>query len=828
MGVDWSGRLVLIFALFFASGLTGLIYQVVWSRLLTLVVGVSIFAVTAVICTYMAGLALGSYVIGRVGERLGDPLRVYGVLEGVIGIYAALTPWIFGAINPVYIWAFQSFEGDALNAVRITLSALVLLAPTALMGGTLPLLARAVTGGGDGAARWVGRLYAINTFGAVMGCLAAGFVLLGEVGIRGSLFITAVLNLSIGAAAFLAPRASASAALQEARAIAPAVDGRFLLAVFFVSGLAALGYEVLWTRALLVYLKASTYAFSLMLAVYLVGIAVGSLLASGIAATARQPLAGVAICQLGVAASAALGLLVFQDLDGISLAVLGTTGIGSFGQAVSLMFVQAALVLLLPTLFMGAMFPFGIAAYHDSSRGVSHTVGSLYAVNTAGNIAGSIFIGFFAISMFGVRDSMLGMIGLNLAVAAALAARATASAGLRALAALGAAAALWIIQLGVPPQIFLNSFWNAPGVEIIFYKEGASDTVAVFEKRDRESQQPQSRVLIYSDGRGAAGTSSLQWNLYFGHLPMLLHRDPQRVLHICYGSGNSVMALTRHDPERIDVVELSPHVRDASHFFWTNEGVIDDPRVNLMIEDGRNYLMATDRSYDVISLEPPSIYTAGVVNLYTQEFYELALRHLNPGGIFVQWLPTGQLGVSDRGSLIRSITEAFPNVYTFQQLAGPTLLVMGTLEPLRVDLDELQRRLVADAMSGDAARMGTTSAVDFLSWFLMGTESTRRYAEAFEPVRDDRTIVDYSIPRFAGSGFGFAAYTYRIDSEQGSPQLAMIERSREYANLGDPASLIVPDPDQAQQLDAAIADRKRRSKGLVASRARQVRGRAER
>ncbi len=168
-GIEWSGRLVLIFSLFFASGLAGLIYQVVWSRLLTLVVGVSIFAVTAVVCTYMAGLALGSYVIGRYGERYGDPLRVYGVLEAAIGIYAALTPWIFEAINPVYVWAFQSFEGTALNAVRIALSALVLLLPTALMGGTLPLLARAVTAGGEGAARSVGRLYSINTFGAVLG-----------------------------------------------------------------------------------------------------------------------------------------------------------------------------------------------------------------------------------------------------------------------------------------------------------------------------------------------------------------------------------------------------------------------------------------------------------------------------------------------------------------------------------------------------------------------------------------------------------------------------------------------------------------------------------
>ncbi|UCE86810.1 MAG: fused MFS/spermidine synthase, partial [Deltaproteobacteria bacterium] len=199
-------RFALAFVLFFASGMAGLIYQIVWSRLLTLVVGVSIFAVTAVICTFMAGLALGSYLIGRTGDRWGDPLRAYGVIEGVIGVYAALTPWIFEAIQPLYASAFRVFEGPGLNAFRIVLSALVLLIPTGLMGGTLPLLARAVTARDDRAARGVGRLYAVNTLGAVAGCLAAGFLLLSEVGIRGSLFIAAAMNLAITALAFLAPR----------------------------------------------------------------------------------------------------------------------------------------------------------------------------------------------------------------------------------------------------------------------------------------------------------------------------------------------------------------------------------------------------------------------------------------------------------------------------------------------------------------------------------------------------------------------------------------------------------------------------------------------
>jgi hypothetical protein len=469
-------------------------------------------------------------------------------------------------------------------------------------------------------------------------------------------------------------------------------------------------------------------------------------------------------------------------------------------------------VLLLPTIFMGAMFPFGVAAYHRSSGGVGRSVGTLYAVNTLGNIAGSLLVGFAAIPLIGVRHSMVAMLAINLLVAAAILARLARTAPLRLLWPAAAVVGLASIQLGVSERIFYDSVLEAPGARIIFYREGASDTVAVVE----HSKPKKSRVLIYSDGRGAAGTSSLHWNLYFGHLPMLLHSKPREVLHICYGSGNSTLALTRHDPERIDVVELSPHVREASDYFWTNEGVIHHPRVNLIVEDGRNFLLGTDRSYDVVSLEPPNVFTAGVVNLYTQEFYEIVREHLNPGGILVQWLPTGQLSDADRGHLIRAFTEAFPNVTIWQELIGPVLLLMGTLEPLSVDVDEVERRLKADAMKGDVATMRTPTAEHFLSFFLLGEESTRKLAAEYEPVRDDRTIVDYSIPRFVGSGFGFSLYSYKIGSSEDNPRQVVLARMREYAEWADPASAIIPDPEQARRVEEAILLRRRQGRWMGA------------
>ncbi len=829
-----NSSFVLVVAVFFTSGVAGLIYQVVWSRLLTLVVGVSIFAVTAVICTFMAGLALGSWAVGRFGGRWRDPLLAYGAIEGAIGVYAALTPWVFDLMQPVYAWAFQVFDSTGLNVFRVVLSAAILLVPTTLMGATLPLLSRAVAARDDGPARGVGILYAVNTFGGMAGCLLAGFVLLYAVGVRGSLFIAAGLNLAIAAVVISVQRSSLRApappAEPEAEAGVGDAAGRFVLVLFFFTGFAALGYEVLWTRALLVYLKASTYAFSLMLAVYLLGVAVGSLTVSGMAGRSRRPLLGFAVCQLGIVATVFAGMLAFPNLDSLGQALIGADRIESFGRAIALMFAQASLVLLPPTLFMGAAFPFGIAAYHRRSRGVGRTVGSLYAVNTAGNIAGAVVIGFAAISMIGVRHSMLAMLALNLgAAAAALAWRARAFSS-RLLWGGAAAAALAILHVSIPDQLFYQSLVRHPGAKIVFYREGASDTVAVVERSKQKD-----RTLIYSDGRGAAGTSTLPWNLYFGHLPMLFHPNPRDVLHICYGSGNSVLALTRHEPDRVDVVELSPHVWEASSWFWTNEDVIQDPRVNLIIGDGRNYVLGTNRSYDVVSLEPPNIYTAGVVNLYTQEFYELVRRRLKPGGIMVQWLPTIQLSEVDRGRLIRAFAEAFPHVYVWQQLASTSLLLVGKLEPLAIDLDDLARRLESEAMARDVHAMnldrpvglrpgspsrgrrasGAEMADRFLSFFLLGDAATRALVAEYEPVRDDRTLVDYSIPRFVGSGFGFSVFTYSIGSSDDNPRTVGQARMREYADWSDAAELILADPTQAERVDRAIAQRQARSRAMI-------------
>jgi hypothetical protein len=239
--------------------------------------------------------------------------------------------------------------------------------------------------------------------------------------------------------------------------------------------------------------------------------------------------------------------------------------------------------------------------------------------------------------------------------------------------------------------------------------------------------------------------------------------------------------------------------------------------VNLIIEDGRNYLLGTERLYDVISLEPPNIFSAGVVNLYSVEFYELARARLKPGGIMVQWVPTIETSIDDRGSLLRAFTEVFPYVSVWQQLASSTLLFVGSTEPVQVDVDEIENSMQAGEMRKDVEAMGVKNALGFLSFFLLDDASARRLAEHHEPVRDDRTIVDYSMPRFVGSGFGFSIFTLAIGDKEHNPRSVLNERFAEYKGWGDPASAIVADPVQARRVDRAIQLRKSGKPGHLAS-----------
>jgi spermidine synthase len=565
---------------------------------------------------------------------------------------------------------------------------------------------------------------------------------------------------------------------------------RVALIAVGISGFAALAYEVIWTRALLRYLFNSTYAFTTMLGAFLAGIAIGSWLYQWLPGRKSHPLLLFAAIEAAVGLGFAISSATFANLPALSELLTGGSAISSFREATLGMFARASLILLPPAICLGAAIPAAAEICTRRADRVGGSIARVYATNTLGSVLGSIAATFVLIPLFGMHGSLLVLIGLNAAMAASLAAVAPMAPRARwaALAACGAlvlAAVAW-----VPPDLFQRSFAPA-GSRLLYYEEGATDTVGVGEHAGH-------RTMLYDDQRGTASTSSYAGNFFLGHLPMLLHPgEPQLALHICFGVGNSLSAMASHDSlERVDSVELSPNVTGAAGFFWTNDRVLENPKVRSIADDGRNFVMASRERYDVIALEPPEPFTAGVINLFSREFYQDALERLADDGVMLQWIPVGLAPLDEERQLFRAFSDVFPHVTAWQQLNqhGPILLV-GTRQPLEIDLQRLKRKMSAKRVRQDLALGGIRDVYRLLATFVYDADGFAAFVDGVEPVTDDRTTLDFSIPRYIGSGFGLG-WGVQAVADGRTPITAIVGRKEFYdsekrsvmpylTNLGD-------------------------------------------
>jgi spermidine synthase len=754
---------VAVIAVFFFSGAAGLVYEIVWTRSLSLIFGVTTYAVATVLATFMGGLALGSRLFGGWADRPGrSPLRGYAMLEVGVGLYALAVPALLAALRPAYIeLANLGLPFPLLMLARAVLAAAVLLVPATLMGGTFPILVRFFVRARSEVGRAAGVLYFINTAGALAGCLGAGFFLIEHFGLRGSTRIAAAISIGAASAAALLARLAGPAF--EPRADPPAAAGaaaaaggeRALRVVLFaigVSGFTGLAYEVLWARALPRYIINSTYAFTTMLATFLAGIAFGSAVHAVLLRRRRRPLFVFAALEAGVAVGFAVSALLFAHLPELSTALRGAEFVGSFRASIFTIFVSSALILFAPAVCLGATVPLATEICARNLARLGGTVGRVYAVNTVGAIAGSVATGFFLIPTLGMQHTLLALIATNFLLALALVAAEPAAAGRRLAAGAATVAVAVATVVAVPADLFRRTF-APPNQKVIYYHEGATDTVAVVEGLGQ-------RAMLYEDRRGTAGTNSYTWNFLLGHLPMLLHPgEPRLVLHICFGVGNSLSAVTAHESlERVDNVELSPHILRAASYFWTNNDVLSHPKVRTIIDDGRNFVMASRDQYDVIVLEPPETFTAGIINLYTRDFYRDAAARLASDGVMLQWLPQAEAPLDEERMLFRAFSDAFPEATAWRLHEGGPILLIGTKRPLRIDYRRLREKMQRERVRQDLELIGIGDVDHFLALFLFDAAAFREFGRPVEPVTDDRTVLDFSMPRYLGSGFGLGTF----------------------------------------------------------------------
>ena len=575
--------------------------------------------------------------------------------------------------------------------------------------------------------------------------------------------LAASINLAIGLVAFAGGRnlRIAPVAPAAASAVAPGSDASgeisshavLAIGAFALSGFTAMGYEVLWTRALEHYTHNSTYAYTAMLGTFLLGLGLGSAVSSRVADRMPRPLFALGLLQLAIGVSVVASLGIYMQFEHLVPALLeGIGGLTSWPRAVLLIFTEAGVTMLVTTLLLGAVFPIVASVVVGSLDRIGRRIGIAYFANTTGSIVGSLGVGFGLLPLLGVRNAFLALVTTNLVIGAALALWAAPRRSLGGIAAAAGAGVLVLAFVLVPPRLFEEQYASRFG-EIRFYREEVTDTVMVTEAADG------GRMIRYSDGRGTAGTSTVVGDRMYGHLPMLLHPEPRKVLQIAFGVGNSLGAVLTHPVERVDCVELSPGVIDAAPFFSdTNRNSLEDPRVHLTIHDGRNFLLTSRDTYDVIRLDPPELHTAGVVNLYTREFYELARDHLREGGIFSIWLNSWMTPEEDMKALLRTLMDVFPHVSVWHDPGMYSWIFNGSMAPHHPDLPTLERHFEDPAVRANLESIGIPSPLHFLHHFVFSGEALTRYVGTGPLVIDDHTRIDFSVPRSATSSFGVANY----------------------------------------------------------------------
>lgn len=727
------------------SGSTALAFQTLWVKQLTLVVGIEVFAVSIGVAAFFAGLAAGAAIIGLGVDSSSRPLLWYAWLEAAVAVLGLGTTLLIPLIPAAFVW-LDSRAGALAWLLPTTLVAV----PAFCMGGTLPAALRSLVPDEAALGRDAGALYAWNTTGAVAGALLTPFLLVPLLGVRGAGLAAAIACLATaGLAAWLAGRTPGRP--RPAPAFTAATESsvpsrRFLLGLFLYAcaGGIAMGYEVLWTQIVAPLTSTRGAAFAVVLAVYLAGLAAGSAAWSRVAdrIADRWTAFGLLIAGAGLLALltyAALGPWLADAQQALGRAVTAMSGSHALGMYSR--FLLAAIVVVLPaTLVLGAAFPAAVRLTGEAAR-AGASVGRVTAWNMAGAICGTLTVGFVAVPALGLARTLF-LLACLAAVVGLVAALASPRRGRGAVAvSVGLLLASVVAAFQMPQDKLGTMLAELRGGRLDFYEEGAGGAVAVLE----QATPAGSFRRLYVSGVSNSGDSlaSLRYMRLQALLPLLLHPgEPRSAMVIAMGTGITCGALLV-DPDltRRSCVELLPEVVEATKRFQGNYDVSGDGRVEIRIADGRHELLRSDETWDLITLEPPPPSAAGVVNLYSREFYELAKRRLAPQGMVAQWWPLPTQNLEDSKSLVRSFIDAFPYVSLWTTEVHEMLLV-GSMSPMPLDVGRVIRRFERPGVATALREVGIDSAAAVLATWVTDRDGLLAFVGDAPPVTDDRPRIE--------------------------------------------------------------------------------------
>ncbi|MEK9146737.1 MAG: fused MFS/spermidine synthase [Patescibacteria group bacterium] len=726
----------IVYLLFFFSGTAGLIYEIVWGRLLVLIFGSTTNSIVAVISAFLGGLAIGSLIAGQIADRLSGKklIKTYSFLEIGIGLSAASTLILLETIKSTYaLFSDGSSVTLTLLFIKFALTIFVLSIPTILMGATLPILVRFAESENQSLGKSVSLLYATNTIGGVVGVLISAFVLIELFGLSNSLLLAVAINLLIGAVAFFVSAKDSKVTIQKSPNLqitkVISTPKLIVLGAFFMSGLISIAYEVLWSRIFTPTIGTLIYAFATVLAIYILGIGIGSLIYQKFARIIKGKNLAFAICEAGIGIAAIASVILTHKFvidNGFRIAA----------------------IVLPATILMGLTFP-AVVALLSNNKHTGKIVGAAYFANTAGSITGGFLASFLFIPTFGSSPSIIILAIFNLAIAIYFILREReVTSFLKYLSAtfvlIPLLAGLWLLtakgnrltQYTTDLQILTAKLNN---INYTFAEDEVASIFAFVDPKNNDQG-------LFIDG--VATTSRVSETRFMAHIPIALHPNPEKVLVIAFGMGTTFRSSLAQNLET-DAIELVPTVPKLMHFFHPDaQEVLLSPKGKVIINDGRNYALLTDKTYDIVTIDPPPPFNAaGTTVLHSKEFYEDLTKILNPGGIVSQWIYYNGSRVDDISLAIKSFLDVFPYVLAYQKVGSVGgIFLQGsitTLDSQRINLMFEDEEAVKDLEEVIQVRPNSTLKEEVTIELVGDRQSlAKRFSQSL-PVSDKHPRTEY-------------------------------------------------------------------------------------
>ncbi|WP_085993142.1 fused MFS/spermidine synthase [Oceanobacillus senegalensis] len=778
MNIAANKQKQIILLLSFLSGLSVLVYEIVWQRYLQLIFGSSVYAISTVLACFMVGFALGSWLIGKWTDKTTSSMKVFIYLEIGIGIFGFLSPFLFSQLMELHTLLFQHLEVSqpTKHIIRIVLSFIIIIFPAILMGGTLPPLVKIYHEKKQQIGKDAANVYAINTLGGVIGAFLTGFFLIHIFGLQKTIFLASLSDIVVAVIAFLlykkglvqnSPmKKTVKNVKKKQKSIYPKQVISLVLMVYAISGFSSLSFEVYWTKILTLFFRDSIYDFTIVLSGFLTGIVIGSYICGKFIKKMRNPIFIFASLMIVNGLITLLCLFFIHQLPYLTNylqsmnALYDKYGDSYWIMSIVIKYGYSFLVMLLPTSLFGAIFPIVSQICVKNQQEIGGKIGYIQTLNTLGSTLGSLLSGFVFISFIGIHQSMILTSILIFSIGLALFVYTPWKSNKLKTYVIAISIIGIILVISIVPawdKLRMSTSFLEPNQEIEkaldlhYYHEDAFGITSVVEFTPWDQKYLVTNRIYTQNTSDLMG---LEDHRRLGHIPLLLMENPNDVLIIGLGAGITTSGVSEHNVDSIDVVEISEGVKNAAKYFSEeNKDILNDANINFIIEDGRNYLSTTQKKYDVIISDIIFPMSSGSSSMFSKEYYDFAKKRLSNNGMMVQWLPIHQMSMEEIKIITRTFQTVYPSTSIWYGMLGDSVPVVGLFgqkEKLQINIRMIEQKFSDPDLIRNLEEIGLGNPYFLLENFIMEGHSVNQFTKNQPINTDEYPILEFSNPKLYG------------------------------------------------------------------------------